>query len=85
MTEDELNLENVMTPEKFSLEVERRFHETNKEFTYLEIAAELMEEIGVDPEDGKPLVTETLRDKIYAESLNRNLLKEKNTTINLFG
>lgn len=83
MDEREIKMVNVMTAEKFSLEVERRYVELRGELTLLDIASSYLEELGIDPEDGKPLISKSLLDKLYDEALLLNLLKEKSNTIKL--
>ena len=80
MLDDEFDTPNVMTAERFSLEVERRRQELNDpDITYLEIAAEYLEELGIGAENGRDLIAPPLFDKIRSESMARNLLKDKST------
>lgn len=73
----------IYTPESFSLEVEQVFLKEKGRLTYLEIASDLMAENGIDPEDGGNMISPTLKEKIRAQSRERNLLKEKTRTTKL--
>jgi len=70
----------IYTAESFSIEVEQEYLKAGGKYTYLEIASELMTANGIDPEDGGTLISSTLKEKIRAESRDRNLLKERSTT-----
>lgn len=83
MIETEIEMANVLTAEKFSLEIERRRYESDDMLSYLELTTEYLEELGIDPDDGKPLISKTLLEKIYSEALDNNLLKEKSSTFKL--
>lgn len=80
----ELDSQGVMTPEKFSLEVERRVREEGEAGSYIAATSEYFEELDVDAEDGLKLISPTLLDKIKNEALDKNLLKEKRSTSSIF-
>lgn len=73
-------MSNITTAEQFSLEVERLHLLSGGKTTYLEIAAELMQDKNIDPEDGASFISPTLKGKIQAESRERHLLKERSNT-----
>lgn len=75
-----LNSPIIFTSESFSVEVEKRFAQAKKGASLLEVATDLMAEHGIDPEDGGPLISTTLKQKIAAQCRDLNLLKEKSTT-----
>lgn len=68
--------------EKFSLEVERR-QAGDPKTSYLDHAAQVLIELGVDPADGAPLISKTLKEKIKKQSMDLRLIKERNTTLKL--
>lgn len=68
--------------EKFSLEVERRQY-LDPKTTYLDHAAQVLTEMGVDPSDGAPLISKTLKEKIKKQSMDLRLIKERNSTLRL--
>lgn len=80
----ELEQKGVMTAERFSLEVERRFREEGKDASYISVTAALFEEMDIDAIDGKSLISKSLLDKIENEAQEKNLLKEKASTSRLF-
>ena len=80
----ELEQKGVMTAERFSLEVERRFREEGKDASYISVTASLFEEMDIDAIDGKSLISKSLIDKIENEAQEKNLLKEKASTSRLF-
>lgn len=85
LLDQELVQNGIMTSETFSLEVERRYAEDpDPQKLYLTHSSDFMEELGIDPGDGKKLLSLALLDKIRHEALTRNLLKEKPTTYSLF-
>lgn len=83
MLQDELDQPNVISPEKFSVEVEQRFVDEGPSASYIEITAMYLEELGIDADEGKHLISKALLDKIQTEALRRNMLKDKNTTVSL--
>lgn len=85
LLDQELIQNGIMTSETFSLEVERRYAgDPDPQKLYLTHASDYMEELGIDPSDGKKLISLALLDKIQHEALTRNLLKVKPTTYSLF-
>lgn len=73
------------TPEEFSLEVERRTWEDKDEDSYIHHTAQYIEELGLEPEEGKRLISPSLLDKIKGEAMLMRLLKERNTTSSVVG
>lgn len=73
----------LMTAESFSLEVERRVKNDPITGSYIEETTALIEELQMEPAEGKEFISVTLRDKIQAEAERRGLLKERNKTTNL--
>lgn len=71
-----------MNTEKFSVEVERR-HDVDNKCTLLEHASMLLEEMGIDTADGQTLISRSLKERIRVQCSERNLLKERNTTLKL--
>lgn len=83
--EKELQDNGIMTPEGFSIEVERRVREDGEEGSYIEQTTIYLEELGLDADsDGIKLISQSLKDKIQREAEDKNLLKVKNTTTRLF-
>ena len=72
----------VVTPEKFSLEVERRALQSGE--TLLKTCSDYAEELGMEAEAAASLIAQALKEKIEAEASKLNLLKFKNTTTQLF-
>lgn len=75
----------IPTPEEFSLEIENRVWTDKDEDSYIFHTAKYIEELGFDAEDGKKFISPSLMDKIKYEAMNKNLLKERNTTSSVMG
>lgn len=73
------------SPEEFSIEVENRTWSDKDEDSYIYHTTKYIEELGIDPEDGKKLISPSLLDKIKNEAMNMKMLKERNTTSSLKG
>lgn len=73
-----------ITPEEFSLEVENRVWTDKDDDSYIIHAARYIEELGLEANEGKKLISPALMDKIKNEAMSCNLLKEKNTTSSVF-
>ena len=69
-----------ITPNDFSMEVERRTWEDKDEDSYLYHAAAYIEELNLDADEGKKLISPSLLDKIRNEALLNRQLKERVTT-----
>lgn len=69
-----------ITPDEFSMEVERRTWEDKDEDSYLFHAAKYIEELNLDAEDWKKLISPSLLDKIRNEALRNRMLKDRHTT-----
>jgi hypothetical protein len=82
MTLDE-EREIQLTPEEFSLEIERRAWTDKDEDSYIYHTARYAEELEIEPEDVKRLISQSLLDKITHEASKHKLLKERNTTSSL--
>jgi hypothetical protein len=80
----ELQQKGVMSAERFSLEVERRFVAEGRDASYISITAAFLDELDIDACDGKGLIGKSLFDKIENEAQEKNLLKEKSKTSRLF-
>lgn len=52
--------------------------------SYMEASANLVEEMCIEPEDVKALISKPLMAKIEAEASTLNMLREKNKTKRLF-
>lgn len=74
-----------ITAEEFSLEVENRVWTDKDDDSYIVHAARYIEELNLDANEGKKLISPSLMDKIKNEALSMNLLKERNTTSTVFG
>jgi hypothetical protein len=74
-----------ITPEEFSLEVEERVWTDKDDDSYIVHTAKYIEELGLEANEGKKLISPSLMDKIKNEAMAGNLLKEKNTTSSVFG
>lgn len=72
-----------ITPNEFSMEVERRTWEDKDEDSYLYHAAKYIEELSLDADEGKKLISPSLMDKIRNEALHNRMLKERPTTSSL--
>lgn len=70
-----------LNKDQFSEMVEKRKAETGE--SYLTVASELMEELGIEPEETVTILSRTLIEKIQADALKCNMLKEKSRTVNL--
>ncbi len=79
--EDKLKGE-LVTPDRFSIEVERAVHEGEAE-GYLQCIVEKAEQYDIDIESIKPYLTPTLVEKLRVEAQRLNLLKDKNTTASI--
>lgn len=75
----------TITPEEFSLEVENRVWTDKDDDSYIYHAAKYIEELGLDADEGKKLISPSLMDKIKNEAMSSKLLKERNTTSSVFG
>lgn len=73
------------TPEEFSLEVEERVWSDKDEDSYIYHATKYIEELGLDADDGKKLISSALLDKIKNEAMTGRLLKERHTTSSVLG
>lgn len=73
------------TPEEFSLEVENRVWSDKDEDSYIFHTTAYLEELGLDAQEGKKLISPSLLDKIKVEAMNMKLLKERNTTSSVLG
>lgn len=73
-----------ITSEEFSLEVEERAWTDKDEDSYIFHTSKLLEELGLDADQGKKLISPTLMDKIKHEAIQGSLLKERNTTSSVF-
>lgn len=73
------------TPEDFSLEVENRVWSDKDEDSYIYHTTQYIEELGLDADEGKRLISPSLLDKIKSEAMNMRLLKERNTTSSVMG
>lgn len=74
-----------ITPNEFSMEVERRTWTDKDEDSYLYHAAKYIEELNLDSEEGKKLISPSLMDKIRNEALKNRMLKERHTTSSVIG
>ena len=72
----------LITPEKFSIEVERAVHDGLSE-SFIACIVEKAEEYDLDIESIKPYLTPSLVEKLKHEATSLNLLKERNTTTSL--
>jgi hypothetical protein len=73
------------TPEEFSLEVEKRAWSDKDEDSYIYHTTQYIEELGLDADEGKRLISPSLLDKIKNEAMQMRLLKERNTTSSVVG
>ena len=71
--------------EEFSLEVENRVWSDKEEISYLYHTSKYIEELGIEPEEGKKLISPSLFDKIKNEAMEERLLKERKTTSEVLG
>jgi len=85
MTEDNTVEVTLPTPEEFSLEVENRVWTDKDDDSYIYHTTKYIEELGLDAEDGKKLISSALLDKIKNEALVGKLLKERHTTSSVLG
>lgn len=85
MTEQAIEQVVLPTPEEFSLEVERRTWADKDEDSYIYHATQYIEELGLEAEEGKRLISPSLLDKIKGEAMKMRLLKERNTTSSVIG
>lgn len=69
-----------ITSEDFSLMVEDRVWADKNDDSYIHHTVTLLEELGLDAEDGKTLISLSLHDKIKNEAMGLRLLVERNTT-----
>ena len=85
MQEKALVIEQTLpTVEEFSFEIESRVWSDKNDDSYISHTASYMEELNIDAEDGKRLISPSLLDKIKHEALHLKLLKERNTTSSVF-
>jgi hypothetical protein len=70
----------TITQEEFSIEVESRAWSDKNDCSYIYHAAKYIDELDLDPEDGKALISPSLLDKIKNEAMSMRLLKERVTT-----
>ena len=75
--------EKTLSTEEFSLEVENRVWSDKEEDSYIYHTAKYAEELEIDPEDVKRLISQSLLDKITHEAMSNKLLKIRNTTSSL--
>ena len=68
-----------LTSNEFSMEVERRTWEDKDEDSYIYHTAKYIEELNLDTEEGKKLISPPLMDKIRNEALMNYMLKERPT------
>jgi hypothetical protein len=73
----------TITPEEFSLEVERRAWTDKDEDSYIYHAAKFGEELELEPDQVRRLISQSLLDKIRHEASKNKQLKERNTTSSL--
>ena len=81
-TDDEVEVPQI-TQEEFSLEVENRVWSDKNEISYLYHITQLAEELEIEPEDVKRLLSHSLLDKLTNEATQNKLLKTRNTTSSL--
>jgi hypothetical protein len=74
-----------LTPEEFSLEVERRVWEDKDEDSYIVHTTRYIEELNMDADEGKKYISPSLMDKIKTEAMAMRLLKERITTSSVIG
>lgn len=74
---------NILTPEKFSIEVERLYNIEEGRITLMDALMEKMLEYDIDYDNIMKLVSRTLYEKLHSEATEFNMLKEKDTTISL--
>lgn len=68
----------IMTRKRFSTAVENMVTDS-KGLTYIEAAAYIIEERGMDFKNLNRLLSDSLKQKIEAEAINLNLLRTKQT------
>lgn len=85
MTEQTIEEVVLPTPEEFSLEIERRTWDDKDEDSYIYHTTQYIEELGLDADEGKRLISPSLLDKIKHEAMQMRLLKERNTTSSVVG
>lgn len=85
MTTEQTTEVTLPTPEEFSLEVENRVWTDKDDDSYIYHTTAYIEELGLDAEDGKKLISSALLDKIKNEALVGKLLKERHTTSSVLG
>lgn len=83
-TENEVVI-TLPTSEEFSLEVENRVWTDKDEDSYIYHTSKYLEELGLDADEGKKLISPSLLDKIRNEALEGKLLKERKTTSSVLG
>lgn len=71
--------------EEFSLEVEKRTWDDKDEDSYIYHTTQYIEELGLEAEEGRKLISPSLLDKIKNEAMQMRLLKERNTTSSVIG
>lgn len=71
--------------EEFSLEVEKRVWDDKDEDSYIYHTTQYIEELGLEADEGKRLISPSLLDKIKNEAMQMRLLKERNTTSSVIG
>lgn len=75
----------IPSMEEFSIEVESRVWSDKDETSYIYHTTKYIEELGLDVEEGKKLISSSLFDKIKHEAMECRLLKERNTTSSVLG
>lgn len=78
----ENELPELITADKFSIEVERAVHDGQHD-SYIACICEKAELYDIEMASIKPFLTSTLIEKVKHEASSLNLLKEKNTTASL--
>lgn len=73
------------TAEEFSLEVEQRTWMDKDEDSYIYHTSKYLEELNLDADEGKKLISPSLLDKIKNEAMQGRMLKERNTTSSVMG
>ena len=85
MTTEQTTEVALPTPEEFSQEVETRVWTDKDDDSYIYHTTKYIEELGLDAEDGKKLISPALLDKIKNEALVGKMLKERHTTSSVLG
>ena len=66
------NTNSLMTPKKFSMSIEKLAKDS--ESTYLDALLDYCEKNSVEPEQIKPLITKSLKEKVEVDARNLNFL-----------